>query len=307
MAHELNVAEIIQIGFRMMRKAKLHPHFFMDRSLLKTASYLTFYYLGLPYDYSNREYLNKKITKEQELEIIALFERRILERIPVEYITHESYYCGNKFYVNENVLVPRSLMNTQFEFFLQKIHWENNRVLDLCTGSGCIGITLALLNPKIKVDLSDISTKALEVALINVKNYSLEDRVRCVQSDLFENIQDKYDLIITNPPYVPNNEYQGQPDEVKNEPKIALIAGEDGLDVVKKILVQAKHYLNPNGILIAEVGHSSAKQLKKKYPLIPFQWYKYRNSKKEDPIDLLIRWFGLLDSIFLCERKGLPD
>ncbi|MBV8803278.1 MAG: HemK family protein methyltransferase, partial [Gammaproteobacteria bacterium] len=169
-----------------MRKAKLHPHFFGNNSLLETAQYLTFYSLQLPFEYNNKVYLNLKITAQKAEKIIILFEKRISERIPVEYLTHEAYYLGNTFFVNENVLIPRSIMNTRFKDFLAGISWENHHVLDLCTGSGCIGISLALLHPFIKVDLVDISPKALEVASINIQKYSLQDRVRCIQSDLFE-------------------------------------------------------------------------------------------------------------------------
>jgi ribosomal protein L3 glutamine methyltransferase len=225
----------------------------------------------------------------------------------VEYITNEGWYLGNKFYVNKNVLVPRSTMNTRFNDFLSEIHWKNNLVLDLCTGSGCIGISLALLNTKISVDLLDVSSKALEVATINVTNYNLSNRVRCIKSDLFENVQNKYDLIITNPPYVTTAEYKASPDEFKNEPKIALEAGADGLDIIKKILAQAKNYLNEDGKLIAEVGTSVAKALKRKYPNVPFKWLKYKRTLEHATIfDIwLDRVFGM-DCIFICEAKDLP-
>jgi len=223
--HSVTVADIAKFGSTMMHKEKLHPHFFGTHSLKINALYLTFFSLQLPYEYTNPKYLHKKITEVEGIEILKLFERRISERIPVEYITEEAYYLGNKFYVNEHVLIPRSLMNTRFTDFLKAVPWENFRVLDLCTGSGCIGITLALLHPKIQVDLSDISKDALNVAAINVKQHGLTERVNCIHSNLFENIHDKYDLIITNPPYVTEREYQAQPAEVKNEPSRALKAG----------------------------------------------------------------------------------
>lgn len=304
----VTVNDIARAGHKMMRQAKLHHHFFEDHSLLTNALNLAFFALGLPYDYKNEKYLSQKVSEKEAIDIITLFEKRISQRIPVEYVTQESYYLGNKFFVNENVLVPRSLMNTQFTDFLNRVHWQNNKVLDLCAGSGCIGITLALLNPNITVDLADISAKALDVARINVKNYELQDRIRCIQSNLFHHIQDKYDLIITNPPYVPEREYNAQPDEIKNEPKIALLAGKDGLDIVHQIIAQAKEHLNPNGLLISEIGHGAKKLLKKKYPKVPFQWLKSRPpSGIESYVDILIRWSGLLDSIFICEAKGLPD
>ncbi len=312
---EVTVKKIASFGGKMMRKDKVHYHFFENHSLYKNALYLTFFSLKLPYEYKNSQYLDKKITDSEALEILKLFEMRISERIPVEYITHESYYLGFKYYVNKNVLVPRSLMHNQFDEFLAKVNWENYRVLDMCTGSGCVGITLALLNPKIKVDLVDISPQALEVANINIKNHQLEDRVRCIQSDLFENIHDKYDLIISAPPYVTEYEYKHQPQEVKNEPKLALTAGEDGLDIVNRLLAQSKQHLNPNGLLITEVGYTAATNLKRKYPRLPFKWYKCRSTLGYESmtdwllpiIEFMIRWTGYLDSIFICEAKGLPE
>lgn len=306
----VTVQEIAAFGAKMMKKEKLHHHFYgnSERSLSLNALYLTFHALQLPYEFQNEKYLSQKITENDAFEIIRLFEKRISRRIPVEYITNEAYYLGRKFYVNENVLVPRSLMNTRFDDFLNSLRGkEDPRVLDLCTGSGCIGITLALLAPNIKVDLVDISSKALEVAQINVNNFSLNDRVKCIQSDLFSNVQDKYDLIITNPPYVNEFEYMHQPIEVKNEPEIALRAGDDGLDIVNKIVSQSKEYLKSDGVLIAEVGYAAAKQIKKKYPKVKFKWLKFRKSTTKGPLlQRVIDFLFGLHSIFMCEAKRLP-
>ena len=302
----ITVRDMAHLGYRVMKKNKLHPHFFGEHSLLNTALYLSFFTLKFPYEYDNPKYLDRKITMIEARKIIELFEKRIADRLPVEYITNEAYYLGHKFYVNENVLVPRSLMNTRFKDFLNEVQWENYRVLDLCTGSGCIGISLALLNSKINVDLADISTKALEVAEANIKHHALNDRVRCIQSDLFTNIQGKYDLIISNPPYVPLHEYEAQAAELKKEPAIALVAGKDGLEIIDKILRQTKQHLNPNGLLIAEVGYTPAKHLKRKYPNIPFKWLKYRQpSGKESLLDKIIKYTGYLDSIFVL--RNIPS
>ncbi|MDD5586157.1 MAG: 50S ribosomal protein L3 N(5)-glutamine methyltransferase [Alphaproteobacteria bacterium] len=301
----VTVDGIIKFGCRLMRNNKLHHHFFGEYnifgsfSLFATAKYLAHFALASrcpPVHKTGKD----KLTEQEAAGIIALFERRIAERIPVEYITKESSYAGFKFYVNENVLVPRSLMSARFKDFLNGMQWENNKVLDLCAGSGCIGITLALLDPRIQVDLADISPDALEVARINIERYSLGDRVRCVQTDCFENIQGKYDLIITNPPYVSARNYNNCPDEFLNEPKIALASGTDGLDMISRILKRAKSYLNANGTLIAEVGLYSAKRLKKKYPKSGFQWFKYRRPNGKE---------GFFDdhSVLLCRRPQLPD
>jgi len=257
--------------------------------------------------------LNRKIYPEEAERIIKKKKKRIVERIPVEYITHEAYYLGRYFYVDENVLVPRSLMSSQFTFFLEKVVWKNYRVLDLCAGSGCIGITLALLNPHIQVSLVDISSLALKVAQKNIQKMHLEDRVHCINSDLFENVHEKYDLIITNPPYVTQEEYRDQPEEVKNEPILALVAKEDGLAIVNRILKDAKKYLNPEGLLIAEVGYLGAKNLKKKYPELPLRWYKCRSTLGDSPqidwfipfVEWIIRYTGYLDSIFTIKASSL--
>jgi ribosomal protein L3 glutamine methyltransferase len=303
----MTVHDIASMGYQWMRKEKIHHHFFVDHSLWLIALHLTLFALHLPYDYKNKNSLGTIITEQDALNIIILFEKRIIKRLPVAYITNEAVYLGNSFYVNEHVLVPRSLMSTRFQDFLNGVCWKNYRVLDLCTGSGCIGITLALLNKNIQVDLVDLSEKALEVALVNIKKYNLENRVRCIQSDLFENVAGPYDLIITNPPYVPEHEYLRQPAEIKNEPEMALNAGIKGLDIIDKIIAQAKNYLNPEGILIAEVGYSAVKPLKKKYPKVPFKWFNFRETAlKQSMLAAFIGWVGYPKGIFLCKAKGLP-
>lgn len=295
---KISLQDLIHLGCKLMSKAKLHPHFFMDNTLLSTAKYLALFALNNPENEASL--LNKSLSSSEAEKIIIIFERRIAEKIPVEYITHEANYLGHSFFVNEHVLVPRSIMNTRFEDFLKETRWENHRVLDLCTGSGCIGISLALLNSGIKVDLADISQKALEVAQINIDRYELNDRVRCIQSNLFEKIPDKYDLIITNPPYITTREYQSSPEEFKREPKIALESGKDGLDILHQILKQSRHHLNPYGKLIAEVGYTAAKKIKKHYSNIRFKWYKYRRPNGKES-------FLGMHGIFECNAKDLPE
>ncbi len=308
--------DLIHLGQQLMRQEKLYHHFFADHSLRAVAAYLAFFSLKLPYHYDNPDYLNRILREEEAKAILALYERRIAERIPTAYLTQEAIYLGRSFYVNENVLVPRSLMNTRFEEFLARVPWENNRVLDLCAGSGCIGITLALLDPKLKVDLADISENALEVAAINVRRFGLEHRVTCLQSDLFSGIQGKYDLIITNPPYVSDQDYQGQPAEIKNEPALALRGGLEGLDLVNRILLEARDYLNPQGLLIAEVGYEAARRLKWRYPRAGLQGVCSKKPAKPGRrglletlarwSDLPFEWLGLMDGVVLCKRAGLP-
>lgn len=285
-----SVNDIIQLGYRLMRRAGLHPHFFQNNSLLATAHYLTFFSL------QRQVAPETKLSTTEAEKILLLFEKRISERIPVEYITHEARYLDYTFYVNKNVLVPRSLMNNRFTDFLSEMHWENYRVLDLCTGSGCVGISLALLHPEIKVDLADIDSQALDVAKINIERHHLQDRVQAIQSNVFSNIKERYDLIISNPPYVSTADYNATPTEFKNEPKIALESGRDGLDIINQILRQAKHHLNPNGCLIMEVGYPAAKLLKKRYRQIPFEWFTYKK-----PIESKSKFGKWLDAILAMD------
>ncbi|MBS0288909.1 MAG: 50S ribosomal protein L3 N(5)-glutamine methyltransferase [Proteobacteria bacterium] len=308
-SNRIKLKHIVALGNALMRKEGLHRHFFFKPTfrerlygttyMLPTAQYLAQFALNLSPENNNDNDII--ITREEAKNIIHLYERRIVERIPVEYITHECWYLNRKFYVNQHVLVPRSLMSTQFDAFLNETTWENFRVLDLCTGSGCIGISLALMNEKISVDLADISIQALNVAQKNIENYHLQNRVKCIESDLFTNIHHQYDLIITNPPYVASNIINKGPKELKNEPRIALDGGSNGLDIIDCILMKAKNYLNPNGKLIAEVGFSAPKLLKKRYPFL--KWLSPKPAKHEETIFDFFLYSG--HCIFTCNTKDL--
>lgn len=299
-AAELSLYNLAKTTEKLMRKANLHHHFFGDLTLYQTALHLALFALSLPYEYENKALLNKLLSENETRSILNLIEIRIAKRIPVAYITHETKYLGHSFYINEHVLVPRSIMNTRFQDFLGMATWQNYRVLDLCTGSGCIGISLALFHSNIQVDLVDLSPEALKVADINIHKFHLENRVKTIQSDFFDNLAgQKYDLIISNPPYVSTKDYNRTPEEYKNEPQMALESGNDGLDIVHRMLAQAKKYLNPEGLLIAEVGYASAKLIKKKYKKIKFTWYPYRRP------DGTTSWLAM-DGTFLCRARDLP-
>lgn len=310
------VKDVVRLGQVLMRKEKLYHHFFADHSLRAVAAYLAFFSLKFPHEYDNPAYLNRSLSEEEARAILSLFERRIAERIPLAYLTQEAVYLGRSFHVNEQVLVPRSLMNTRFDEFLARTPWQNYRVLDLCAGSGCIGISLALMNPHLQVDLADISPEALKVAAINVERFALGSRVNCIESDLFSRINGKYDLIITNPPYVSDYEYKWQPPEIKREPALALKGGVDGLALVNRILVEAKEYLNPGGILVAEVGYEAARRLKWRYPHVGLEGLCYKKPPETGKqgilrkisrwSDLPFEWSGLLDGVVLGVREQLP-
>ncbi|HEX7668847.1 MAG TPA: 50S ribosomal protein L3 N(5)-glutamine methyltransferase, partial [Polyangiaceae bacterium] len=263
--------DLIRLGTSLFSKAGLDCQNSIG-SAAADARYLAYFGLGLPY--YEESFVDAKITEPEVLEVLSLFEQRISRRVTAPYITHEALYFGNSFYVDENVLTPRSLMADAFDALLRETTWQNERALDLCTGSGCIGITLALKRPGLRVDLVDVSPKALQVARINVKRYRLEDRVRVIQSDLFTRVEGPYSLIVSNPPYVANAEYDALAPEFKNEPRLALTAGDDGMDLVIPILRDAPRFLTPQGTLMVEVGFPAERLLSSRYPNVPFSWWR---------------------------------
>lgn len=219
-----------------------------------------------------------RLTRQEKQRISRLLQRRICERIPAAYLTHEAWFANLAFYVDSRVLIPRSplaeLIEQQFTPWItpEKI----SQVLDLCTGSGCIAIATAQALPGVTVDATDISQDALAVAARNVSRYQLHEQVQLIQSDMFANLTGKrYDLIVSNPPYVDAQEFAALPPEYRHEPRMGLTAGEDGLFFVKHILQHAANYLTQHGILIVEVG-ASAETLIAEYPHLPFIWLDFK-------------------------------
>jgi ribosomal protein L3 glutamine methyltransferase len=205
--------------------------------------------------------------------IRRLAARRVRERIPLAYLLREAWLDGRTFYVDRRVLVPRSYISELLRDRMRP--WRRRpvrRMLDLCTGSGCLAILAALAFPNATVDASDLSKAALDVARINVARYGMRRRVRFVQSDLFQAMPARrYDLVLTNPPYVDARTMQRLPREYRHEPRNALAAGHDGLDIVRRILAQARDHLEPKGLLVCEVG-DSRRALERAFPLLPFTW-----------------------------------
>ncbi len=218
-----------------------------------------------------------RLTYSEKQSVLELLNKRVRERIPAPYLTHEAWFANLHFFVDQRVLIPRSpiaeLIMREFEPWVDNV----KRVLDLCTGSGCIAIASAIhAFPNAEIDAVDVSTEALEVAQQNIKIYGLEQRVHTVHSDLFSNLAGiHYDLIICNPPYVDAQELQTMPAEYQHEPRIGLEAGTDGLFFVKKLLREAAQYLTPQGVLIVEVGLSKA-SLVEQYPDVPFLWLDFQ-------------------------------
>jgi ribosomal protein L3 glutamine methyltransferase len=218
-------------------------------------------------------HLKQQVPRKAELRIRRIARRRVRERIPLAYLLNEAWLDGRRFYVERSVIVPRSFIS---ELLREGLHpWLRRpvrRALDLCTGSGCLAVLLALRFPKAKVDATDLSPGALKVARINVRRYRLSRRVRLVRSDLFGAIGNRrYDLIVTNPPYVDARTMRRLPPEYDYEPPAALAAGRDGLDFVRPILLQAARHLNPRGLLVCEVG-DSRRALERAFPRLAFVW-----------------------------------
>lgn len=221
-------------------------------------------------------WLDSRLTPDEKEQTLAHFERRIRERVPSAYITGRMWFAGMMFWVDERVLVPRSPIAELIEKrFAPWLTYEPQRILDLCAGSGCIGIACARAFPDAEVQLSDISYEALEVADQNVHFHNLSERVFPIQSDLFEKLQgQKFDLIVSNPPYVDEQDLADMPDEYHAEPEIGLASGKDGLNFTRRLLVQAADYLTDQGLLIVEVGNSWV-ALQAAYPDLKLEWVKF--------------------------------
>ena len=222
------------------------------------------------------EFYSANLTNYEKQELFDIIQKRISDRVPTPYLTNQAWFCGHSFYIDERVLIPRSpigeLIDNRFQSLLSH---SPQQILDLCTGSGCIGIACAYAFPEAQVDITDISLEALDVAQQNIDLHEMNFRVTPMLSDLFNDIPAKqYDLIVTNPPYVDNEDMDDLPDEFSYEPKLALEAGFDGLDIVKRILSDAINYLSPQGILVCEVGNSWV-SLQEQYPQVPFNWLEF--------------------------------
>ncbi|WP_063655982.1 50S ribosomal protein L3 N(5)-glutamine methyltransferase [Candidatus Arsenophonus triatominarum] len=231
--------------------------------------------LFLPLDIPQQLWVSR-LTLSERHRIVERVLRRINEHIPAAYLTNKAWFCGHEFYVDERVLIPRSpigeLINKHFAVI---IDYEPVTILDMCTGSGCIAIACAYQFPQAQIDAVDISADALAVAEQNITAHGFSERIVPIRSDLFLNMpMIKYDLIVTNPPYVDTEDMSDLPAEYLVEPKLALAAGSDGLKLVRRILANASRFLTDNGVLICEVGNSML-HLIEQYPDIPFTWLKF--------------------------------
>ena len=236
---------------------------------------LIMHQLSLPSDMVD-ELMQCRLVAQEKQAILALFERRITEGLPAAYLTNQAMFCGLPFYVDERVLVPRSpigeLIGNKFEGLVDS---APQQILDLCTGSGCIAIACAINFPEADVDAADLSVDALNVAQMNIEGHGLVEQVIPIYSDVFSGVEGQsYDLIVTNPPYVDQEDVDALPQEFQHEPKMGLGSGFDGLDITRQILSEAANHLNDNGVLICEVGNSQV-HLTAAFPNVPFQWLTF--------------------------------
>ena len=238
------------------------------------AVYLILQTLHLPLD-QLEPFLDARLGSSEMQNVLNILSRRVNERVPAAYLTHEAWLGEHRFYVDERVIVPRAfiaeLLHEQLAPWVSEPDAVNS-LLDLCTGSGCLAILAAMAFPDAKIDAADLSPDALAVAAINVSNYQFDDQIELVLSDLFSGLSGrKYDLILSNPPYVNAASVAALPEEYRHEPAMALGSGEDGLDATRVILAQAREHLNPDGILVVEIGHNR-EALETTYPHLPFTW-----------------------------------
>ncbi len=234
--------------------------------------------LHLPVTEFPELFADARLSMMEKQAIAELIHRRITERVPVPYLTHEAWFAGLPFYVDERVLIPRSpfaeIIEQQFSPWLQNPD-AIGHILDLCTGGGCIAIACAVAFPYATVDAVDINQQALDVANINITRHHVEDQVKTIKSDLWDELTNKkYDLIVSNPPYVGAQEMTTLPAEYKHEPKLALEAAENGLALVETILLHAATHLNDTGLLFVEVGNSDLATMER-WPDIDFLWLDF--------------------------------
>jgi ribosomal protein L3 glutamine methyltransferase len=249
------------------------------------AAWLVLWRLGLPLHQLD-EHAGQMLSPQQQSQIDALIQERITTRKPAAYLTHEAWLQGVSFYVDERCIVPRSLIaeliaDGSIDPWLSA---DSRTVLDLCTGNGSLAVLAALAYPEVRVDAADISSDALEVARVNVEKHGLKERIRLLQSDGLASIKESYDLILCNPPYVNSQSMAALPAEYRAEPALALAGGSDGMDFIRTLLSQAANHLNPQAVLVLEIGHERS-HFEAAFPSLEVVWLE--TSAGEDQVLLL--------------------
>jgi ribosomal protein L3 glutamine methyltransferase len=271
-----SIRDFIRFGASQFRAAGLNFGHGTDNAL-DEAAWLVLHTLSLPLDLPG-EWWDSRLTPAERSRVEAVLRLRVSTRKPAAYITREAWFMGLPFYVDERVLVPRSpiaeLIAAEFSPWLEP--GDVHRVLDLCTGSGCIGLATGSVFPDAEIWLADLSPEALAVARRNVRNHGMEARTHVVQSDVFDGLgaAPPFDLIVSNPPYVDAGEMANLAAEYRHEPSLGLAAGTDGLDVVRRILAEAGRHLNDGGVLVVETGNSQP-ALEAAFPQLPFTWLEF--------------------------------
>lgn len=271
----LTVKQLIEHGAKSFEDARIWFGHGSDNAFDEAAE-LVFFGAGLRHEEARAVY-DTVLEPDRQARVTELFERRIRERVPAAYLTRRMWFAGHEFYVDERVLVPRSpiaeLVEARFEPWIDA--GRIRRVLDIGTGSGCIAIASALALPEARVDAADISSDALAVTEINIARHRVQERVRALRSDVFDALRgERYDVIVSNPPYVGDEELASLPLEYAREPRLGLHGGSDGLEIVHRILSGAAAHLSEHGILIVEVGNSE-EALIDAYPRAPFTWLEF--------------------------------
>lgn len=264
----MTLRDLVRDVERRLRKAGLH-YGHGTTNARDEAAFLVLRGLGLPFDAP----ADRPVGARERSRIERLAERRVRERMPLPYLLQEAWLAGENFYVDRRVIIPRShiaeLLRERLRPWLRR---PARRILDLCTGSGCLAILAAKAFPRARVDASDLAAGALAVAERNVARHALRARVRLVRSDLFARLgARRYDLIVSNPPYVDARAMRALPREYRYEPRLALAGGGDGLALVRAIIAQAAGHLEPRGLLVCEIGDGRAK-LERAFPRVPFAW-----------------------------------
>lgn len=272
-----SVADLIRCGARAFDRAGLAYGHGMDNATDEAAA-LVFHALGLDHEQAAAVYGLQPSAADVE-RVLALFDERIARRVPAAYLMGRMWFAGLEFEVDERVIIPRSpfaeLIHSGFAPWIDAT--DVRRILDIGTGSGCIAIACALAFPEATVDAVDVSSPALEVASRNVARHGVGDRLRLLQGDVYEPVgAASYDLIVSNPPYVSDREMNALPREYRHEPELALRAGVDGLDVVRRILAGAAGHLTPQGALFVEVGDSD-QRVQQAFPDVPFTWLEFEH------------------------------
>jgi len=269
------VRDFIRWATAQFARADLHYGHGTDNALADAAQ-LVLHVAGIPRG-DEDPLLDARLTRREKTIAVNLIKQRVQQRIPVPYLTGEAWFAGLPFTVDERVLIPRSpiaeLIESGFEPWLRSDEVSN--ILDLCTGGGCIGIACAHYFTEAQVTLADLSGAALEVAQLNIDRFALQDRVDAKQSDLFDALAGKrYQLIVSNPPYVDSGDLDSMPAEFHHEPALALGSGDDGLDITRRILRQAADHLSDDGLLVVEVGNSFV-ALEQAFADVPFTWVAF--------------------------------